>query len=103
MGIRVSNLQKSYHQGGRVLPVLQGVDLEADAGSSLAILGSSGIGKSTLLHCLGLIDDIDRGDIYFEEKRVSSPSRQNRAEARRQYVGFVFQFHYLMSELTALE
>lgn len=102
MSLRVNAVHKSYHQIGRAIPVLSGVSLEMRPGESLAIVGASGIGKSTLLHCLGLIDRVDSGELLFDDKKVSQ-SEKDRCEARRRYLGFVFQFHYLMAELSAEE
>lgn len=102
MSIRVVNLHKSYTQLTNSIPVLRGVSFECLAGESLAIVGASGIGKSTLLHCLGLIDRIDQGEIYFSGS-PSPADEKARCEFRKSSIGFVFQFHYLMAELTALE
>jgi lipoprotein-releasing system ATP-binding protein len=84
------------------ISVLTDVSFELQKGQSLAIVGESGIGKSTLLHCLGLIDRMDRGEIHLEGSLVPQ-SEKSRSEIRRKSIGFVFQFHYLMSELTSLE
>lgn len=99
----VKGLQKSYHQLTKSIPVLRGIDLELEAGKSLAITGSSGVGKSTFLHCVGLLDSPDAGEILVDHKSLSMSSSADRAKARQESIGFVFQFHYLMAELTALE
>jgi len=102
MSIRVVNLHKSYIQMKNRIPVLNGVSFELQNGRSLAIVGASGIGKSTLLHCLGLIDQMDEGEIFIEGLPIPVEEKL-RCKARREAIGFVFQFHYLMGELTALE
>ncbi len=102
--LRVRNLRKSYVQGTHSIEVLRNVSLELERGQSLSILGTSGVGKSTLLHCLGLLDRIDSGEIEMNGEILSSSGAWSEmALQRRQSVGFVFQFHYLMAELTALE
>lgn len=102
--LRVTNLQKSYFQGSHRLDVLKKISLEMEKGQSLSILGTSGVGKSTLLHCLGLLDRIDGGQIEIAGEVLSSSGAWTEmALKRRRAVGFVFQFHYLMSELTAQE
>ncbi len=101
--LEVRKLQKSFWQGGVEVPVLRELDLSLQQGQSLAITGASGVGKSTLLHCLGLIESFDQGEIYFEGQSVVSLSEAERVRLRREKIGFVFQFHYLMAELSALE
>ncbi len=101
--LRVKDLHKAYWQGGQEINVLRGVDFEVDSGQSLAIVGASGVGKSTLLHCLGLLDTFDQGEIYFGDEKWVYENADRRAQKRREKIGFVFQFHYLMAELTALE
>jgi len=99
----VKEIHKSYHQSQISIPVLQGVTLSLDEGQSIAITGASGVGKSTLLHCIGLLDRIDLGAIDLEGRLVSQMSQTEMALCRQEKIGFVFQFHYLMAELTALE
>lgn len=101
--LKVSHLQKSYQQFDKKIPVLTDVCFELQAGESMAIVGASGVGKSTLLHCLGLLDKIDGGEIYLGNECVSFGSSDELTRRRRKSIGFVFQFHYLMAELTALE
>ncbi len=102
--LQVRNLRKSYTQGSHSIEVLRNVSLEMERGQSLSILGTSGVGKSTLLHCLGLLDRIDSGEIEMNGEVLSSSGEWSEmALRRRQAVGFVFQFHYLMAELTAQE
>ena len=99
----VKDLQKTYHQSGKDIRVLSGVEFELAAGESMAITGSSGVGKSTLLHCLGLLDAVDEGHIVMDGVIISEKDHKIRTDLRKKYVGFVFQFHYLQSELTAVE
>lgn len=101
--LEVKNLQKSYHQSENLIPVLTGVSFSLSPGESLAVVGASGVGKSTLLHCLGLIETIDDGEVYLGGDPVSQKKINHLWQVRRQHIGFVFQFHYLMAELTALE
>ena len=97
-------LTKSYPlPGGGMLPVLQGLDFEVEQGELVVIQGRSGIGKSTFLHLLGLLDRPDSGEIVFEGKRVETASLGRRAAVRAARIGFVFQFFYLLPEFTALE
>lgn len=106
--LKVENLKKSFFHLGAEIPVLKNVDFSMSPGQSLAIVGQSGVGKSTFLHCLGLLDRIDGGKIYYGSNLVSNAEDSKSAHLartlqRRKSIGFVFQFHYLMAELTALE
>lgn len=103
--LKATNLYKSFPGGpGKDdLQVLKGVNLEIKEGSITAIIGSSGSGKSTLLHILGGLDHADSGEIYWEGKDISGLSEDERAEQRNMFTGFVFQFHHLLPEFTALE
>jgi len=107
MAFEARNIQKIFHQESGDVRVLEDVSVALQAGESLSIVGQSGVGKSTLLHCLGLLDTIDKGEIFFSDELVSrggeSSTQDARALVRRRSIGFVFQFHYLMSELTAME
>lgn len=96
-------LEKSYPSAGRALRVLRGVDLEVRAGEVVAITGESGTGKSTLLHLLGALDRPDGGSVRFRGKPVFGASDEELAAFRNREVGFVFQFHHLLPEFTALE
>ena len=100
--IKVEGLTKNYKTG--VLEhVLRGVDLEIDSGESVALLGPSGSGKSTLLNCLGLLDTPDKGKIFLHGQEVTHLKEKDRARIRLTELGFVFQFHHLIPELSALE
>jgi lipoprotein-releasing system ATP-binding protein len=97
--LRASNLVKSYGE----LAVLKGIDLEINKSEVVAIVGASGAGKSTLLHILGTLDSPDKGKVYIQDKDVFSQSSKNLAAFRNKSIGFVFQFHNLLPEFTALE
>lgn len=86
-----------------VLPVLKGVDIEIKKGEIVAIAGSSGAGKSTLLHILGTLDTADKGQIFLENERIDKLNGRKLAAFRNRHIGFVFQFHHLLPEFTALE
>lgn len=101
--MKASNVHKSYSRGIDELEVLRGIDFEIKQGESVAILGASGSGKSTLLHILGTLDSADKGNIFFEDKLISSFSEEELAAFRSEKMGFIFQFHHLLSEFTALE
>ena len=98
------NVQKSFTGGdGTRLDILLGIDLDVGSGERIAITGTSGTGKSTLLHILGSLDRPSAGQILVDRKAVSELSEDELAEMRNHYVGFVFQFHHLLREFTALE
>ena len=98
------NVQKSFVGGdGTRLDILLGIDLDVGSGERIAITGASGTGKSTLLHILGSLDRPSSGQILVDSKAVSELSEDELAEMRNPYVGFVFQFHHLLREFTALE
>jgi lipoprotein-releasing system ATP-binding protein len=93
------NIQKKYGQ----LQVLMGVDINIKQGEIVSIVGSSGAGKSTLLHILGTLDNADAGEIILNNQRVDKLSGKKLAAFRNKEIGFVFQFHHLLPEFTALE
>ena len=93
------NIYKNYGP----LPVLKGVDINIEKGEIVSIAGSSGAGKSTLLHILGTLDMPDKGDIMLENERVDNLKGKKLAAFRNKHIGFVFQFHHLLPEFTALE
>ena len=97
-------LHKRYIAGdGSPLHVLEGVDLRVEPGEAVAIIGASGAGKSTLLHLLGALDSPTSGEVLLGGQQVSGLGEQALARVRNRHVGFVFQFHHLLREFTALE
>jgi lipoprotein-releasing system ATP-binding protein len=96
-------LGKSFQTGETSIDVLQGVDLSIRSGEAVAIVGPSGVGKSTLLHILGTLDRPTTGSLEFRGEDVFSKSPEEMARLRNQTVGFVFQFHHLLPEFTTLE
>ena len=104
MQIQVNNLHKSYLDGvGRRLHILRGLNFEVESGSTVAILGASGTGKSTFLHILGTLEAIDEGKLCLDGSDISIFSRDQAAKFRNEKVGFIFQFHQLLQDFTALE
>src|SRR5689334_7111973 len=101
--ITVSGLHKSFPMGERTLVVLKGIDLAIARGELIAVVGASGAGKSTLLHILGLLDRPTSGTVRFEGQDLFQLSESAQAEFRNTRIGFVFQFHHLLPEFTALE
>jgi len=101
--IQASNLHRSFHEAGRELHVLRGVDLTIHKGEWLSILGRSGSGKSTLLHLLGGLDRPTSGSVVFDGTDIFGLSGGALDRYRNQHAGFVFQFYHLLPELTALE
>jgi len=101
--IKIVDLHKSFPMGGRELTVLKGIHLDIARGEILAIVGASGAGKSTLLHIIGTLDRPTSGTVLFEEQDLFRLSDQEQAEFRNRRIGFVFQFHHLLPEFTALE
>jgi len=96
-------LAKRYRSGEKTLEVLHGLDVDVAPGEALAIVGDSGVGKSTLLHLLGGLDLPDAGAVGFRGREVVTPQGGDLAEYRNRHVGFIFQFHHLLPEFTALE
>ncbi len=97
--ITAQNIQKSYGS----LKVLKGIDLEIKKGEIVSIVGASGAGKTTLLHILGTLDRADGGNLVIDDKAVKSLTDKEISTFRNQHIGFVFQFHHLLPEFTALE
>ncbi|RUO62116.1 lipoprotein-releasing ABC transporter ATP-binding protein LolD [Pseudidiomarina insulisalsae] len=101
--LRCEHVSKSYWDGNHHLQVLQDVRLSLHEGELLAIVGSSGSGKSTLLHCMGGLDQPDSGQILFRGEAIARWSPRKLADWRNQHLGFIYQFHHLLPEFTALE
>jgi lipoprotein-releasing system ATP-binding protein len=101
--IQVTGLSKSYVVAGRRLTVLKELDLSLERGEMVAIVGASGVGKTTLLHILGGLDTPDAGEVRIGDADLRSMSDEELVTFRNRHVGFVFQFHHLLPEFTALE
>lgn len=101
--LQCTNLGKTYQDGKLFNTVLQDVELTVKEGELLAIVGSSGSGKSTLLHLLGGLDKPSQGEVYYQGQDIGLLSAGKQAKWRNQCLGFVYQFHHLLSEFTALE
>jgi lipoprotein-releasing system ATP-binding protein len=98
-----TGIVKSYQAAGRSLSVLRGLDLEAERGEMVAVMGASGVGKSTLLHVLGGLDRIDAGEIRLGAASLATLQDDALVAFRNRQVGFVFQFHHLLPEFNAVE
>lgn len=101
--LRCDNLHKTYTQGGLNVPVLNGIDLSIESGRCVSIVGASGSGKSTLLHLLGGLDNPSSGDVYLCGRHINVMGETARGRLRNDALGFVYQFHHLLAEFTALE
>ena len=101
--IEVKDLHKSYPSGAEVIEILKGLELTVVEGEMLAVIGASGVGKTTLLNLLGALDKPDRGSIKFEGKEITSLRLLELADFRNQKIGFIFQFYHLLPEFSALE
>lgn len=101
--VTVTGLNKYYNSTNRKLHVLRDLDLSVEKGEMVAIMGASGVGKSTLLHVLGGLDSIDGGQVRVGEHEIATMSEETRVQFRNRHIGFVFQFHHLLPEFTAVE
>ncbi len=103
MLLRAQNLKKVFRSGDSDLVLFENLSFQVQTGDMLAIVGESGAGKSTLLHIVGTLDRPSEGDIYFAQLDLGEFSEEDAAEFRSRELGFVWQFHYLLPEFTALE
>jgi len=101
--VEVTGLVKSYRTGTGRVEVLHGLELAVERGEMLAIVGASGVGKSTLLHVLGGLDEFEQGSVHIGDAAIEQMSDEERVAFRNRHVGFVFQFHHLLPEFTAQE
>jgi lipoprotein-releasing system ATP-binding protein len=101
--MRVEALHKAFYHKGRTLEVLRGVDLSVAPGERVAIIGTSGSGKSTFLQVVGTIDQPSAGRVLFEGRDIFRMTEEELSRFRNREIGFIFQFHYLINELTAEE
>lgn len=101
--LRCRNLHKSFEQGPLKVPVLHGIDLAVREGERIAIVGASGSGKSTLLHLLGGLELPSGGEVEVAGRSMASLCEKERGRLRNEALGFIYQFHHLLSEFTALE
>ncbi len=101
--LRLADVRRTFSQGGATLHVLQGASLSIARGQSIALVGPSGAGKSTLLHIAGLLERPDEGEVFVEGRACGRLSDGERTLIRRRTLGFVYQFHHLLPEFSALE
>jgi lipoprotein-releasing system ATP-binding protein len=101
--LRCTGVKKSYEEGPLSVDVLRGIYFRLERGEQVAIIGASGSGKSTLLHLLAGLDSIDEGMVELDGVAISSLGEKQRGELRNRLIGFVYQFHHLLPEFTALE
>jgi lipoprotein-releasing system ATP-binding protein len=101
--LKATQIYKAYPTGNGPIDVLQGIDFEVQKGEIVAVMGPSGVGKSTLLHILGGLDVPSSGHVCIDGVDILALSDADRAHFRNQHVGFVFQFHHLLGDFTALE
>ena len=101
--LEFDNIWRKFRQGDALLEVLKGASLTVRRGEIVGLTGASGTGKSTLLHILGLLERADAGDIWIEGKPCADMDDRSRTRTRRTRIGFVYQFHHLLPEFTALE
>jgi lipoprotein-releasing system ATP-binding protein len=101
--LALRGIQRTFMQGDRQLEVLRGVSLDLRAGEIVALVGQSGSGKSTMLHIAGLLERPDAGDVVLDGKGAAALSDHQRTILRRKFLGFVYQYHHLLPEFSALE
>lgn len=101
--LALSGVTKTFSNGSETFPVLDGLDWTIPAGGKIAVVGASGVGKSTLLNIMGTLDRPDAGTVHLDGKDLFAADADHLAEIRNRKIGFVFQFHHLLPEFTALE
>ena len=101
--LELKNLRRSFKQGGQTLEVLRGIELDIEKGEVVALIGPSGAGKSTLLQIAGLLEQPSKGEIYLDGLKCSKLSDAMRTSLRRDYLGFVYQYHNLLPDFDAVE
>lgn len=101
--LKIKDLTRTFYQGGETLTVLHNANLEIQAGEIVALVGPSGSGKSTLLQCAGLLDTPSKGSVKIDGQDMLGLSDSQRTSMRSKFIGFVYQFHYLLPEFSALE
>lgn len=101
--LKVEGLEKTFMQGGRKLTIFKNLNLKIESGEIVALVGQSGAGKSTLLQLVGLLDKPTAGKIAINRQPVQKMNDNSRTRLRRDFIGFVYQFHYLLPEFSALE
>ncbi len=101
--LAAQRLERTFKEGGRVLEVLRGIDLTVEAGDRIAIIGASGSGKTTLLQLLGGLDDPTAGEVFVSGESMNRLSHVERGRLRNRALGFIYQFHHLLPEFSALE
>lgn len=101
--LQCHDIRKTYREGSLDTEVLKGVSFDIEKGELVSIIGTSGSGKSTLLHILGALDDASEGYVDFQGKNLSQLNSNKQAKLRNEHLGFVYQFHHLLADFTALE
>jgi len=101
--LQLANICRTYGQGEHAVQVLTGIDLSIEAGEMVALVAPSGAGKSTLLHIAGLLEHADAGEVFIGDKPTATLDDEARTHIRRHDIGFIYQFHHLLPEFSALE